>query len=65
MYQIDILIQGYPGRAVCHGGLGWSTSTLLGPDRDLVMKLVADGGPGHLGDRRAAASAVLERNIAD
>ncbi len=29
MYSLDILIQGYPGRAVCHGGLGWSTIALL------------------------------------
>lgn len=29
MYQVDVLIQGYPGRAVCHGGLGWSTIALL------------------------------------
>ncbi len=28
-YQVDVLIQGFPGRAVCHGGLGWSTITLL------------------------------------
>src|SRR5690348_3680778 len=29
MYRIDVLVQGYPGKAVCHGGLGWSTITLL------------------------------------
>ena len=29
MYQIDVLVQGYPGKAVCHGGLGWSTIALL------------------------------------
>ena len=28
-YQLDILVQGYPGKAVCHGGLGWSTIVLL------------------------------------
>ena len=28
-YQIDILVQGYPGKSVCHGGLGWSTIVLL------------------------------------
>ncbi len=33
-YQLDILIQGFPGRMVCHGGLGWSTVALLrGRDR--------------------------------
>ena len=28
-YQLDVLVQGYPGRSVCHGGLGWSTIALL------------------------------------
>lgn len=28
-YQLDILVQGYPGKSVCHGGLGWSTVVLL------------------------------------
>jgi glyoxylase-like metal-dependent hydrolase (beta-lactamase superfamily II) len=28
-YEIDILVQGYPGKTVCHGGLGWSTIVLL------------------------------------
>jgi glyoxylase-like metal-dependent hydrolase (beta-lactamase superfamily II) len=28
-YAIDILVQGYPGKTVCHGGLGWSTIVLL------------------------------------
>ena len=29
MYAIDVLIQGYPGKSLCHGGLGWSTIALL------------------------------------
>jgi N-acyl homoserine lactone hydrolase len=28
-YDIDIVVQGYPGKTVCHGGLGWSTIVLL------------------------------------
>jgi N-acyl homoserine lactone hydrolase len=28
-YELDILIQGFPGKMVCHGGLGWSTIALL------------------------------------
>ena len=28
-YDIEIAVQGYPGKAVCHGGLGWSTIALL------------------------------------
>jgi len=41
-YQIEILIQGFPGKSVCHGGLGWSTVPLLrGNGRILIL----DGGP--------------------
>ena len=28
-FSIDILVQGYPGKTVCHGGLGWSTVALV------------------------------------
>ena len=28
-YEIEILVQGYPGKTVCHGGLGWSTIVLV------------------------------------
>jgi glyoxylase-like metal-dependent hydrolase (beta-lactamase superfamily II) len=28
-YAIDIVLQGYPGKTVCHGGLGWSTVVLI------------------------------------
>ena len=29
VYDIDILVTGYPGKGVCHGSLGWSTIVLL------------------------------------
>src|SRR5256885_17044657 len=28
-WELDVLIQGFPGKMVCHGGLGWSTIALL------------------------------------
>ncbi len=28
-YDIDIVVQGFPGKSVCHGGLGWSTVLLM------------------------------------
>ncbi len=28
-WNIEIVVQGYPGKSVCHGGLGWSTIALL------------------------------------
>lgn len=27
--DVDIVVQGYPGKSVCHGGLGWSTIALV------------------------------------
>jgi glyoxylase-like metal-dependent hydrolase (beta-lactamase superfamily II) len=37
VYQIDVLVQGYPGKAVCHGGLGWSTITLLRSQQHTIL----------------------------
>jgi glyoxylase-like metal-dependent hydrolase (beta-lactamase superfamily II) len=37
-YSIDMLVQGFPGKTVCHGGLGWSTVALLrGHDRVMLI----------------------------
>ena len=43
-YQIDVLIQGFPGRSICHGGLGWSTVTLIrGEGRTILLDVGAFG----------------------
>ncbi len=41
-YDIDIIVQGYPGKSVCHGGLGWSTLALI---RGEGRVAVVDTGP--------------------
>jgi len=28
-YDIDVVVQGYPGKSLCHGGLGWSSVVLI------------------------------------
>jgi glyoxylase-like metal-dependent hydrolase (beta-lactamase superfamily II) len=28
-YDVDIVVQGFPGKSVCHGGLGWCSVVLL------------------------------------
>jgi len=43
-YAIDILVQGYPGKTVCHGGLGWSTIVLIRGEGHVA--LVDTGGFG-------------------
>lgn len=46
-YEIEILVQGYPGKSVCHGGLGWSTIVLLrGQNRVVLIDT------GHVGMRK-------------
>ena len=42
MYKLDVLIQGYPGKSLCHGGLGWSTIALLrGGGRSILVDVGA------------------------
>ena len=44
MYDVDVLVQGFPGRSICHGGLGWSTIALLrGEDRRILVDVGAFG----------------------
>jgi glyoxylase-like metal-dependent hydrolase (beta-lactamase superfamily II) len=58
MYQVDVLVQGYPGRAVCHGGLGWSTVTLLrGGGRTILVDV------GAFGVRKELAKQLRSRNV--
>jgi N-acyl homoserine lactone hydrolase len=45
MYDLTILIQGFPGRSTCHGGLGWSTVALLRGHGETI--LVDTGGYGY------------------
>ncbi len=36
-YELDIVVQGFPGKSVCHGGLGWSTIVLVRGHGRLAM----------------------------
>jgi N-acyl homoserine lactone hydrolase len=36
-FDIEILVQGFPGKSVCHGGLGWSTVVLLRGEGRIVL----------------------------
>ncbi|OZI74849.1 MBL fold metallo-hydrolase [Bordetella genomosp. 12] len=65
MYQIDILIQGFPGRAVCHGGLGWSTTTLLRHEGRNILVDVGAFGVRHLLHQQLQACGVAPDAITD
>ena len=51
-YEIDVIVQGFPGKSVCHGGLGWSSVILVKGHGRLAL---IDGGT--FGMRRT----ILER----
>lgn len=54
-YEIDIAVHGYPGKAVCHGGLGWSTIVLmLGHGRVIFIDTGSFGQRQLILDRLAA-----------
>ena len=36
-YDLDIVVQGFPGRSVCHGGLGWSSVVLIRAHSRIVL----------------------------
>src|SRR6188474_656752 len=50
-FSIDILVQGFPGKTVCHGGLGWSTVALV---RGQGRVILVDAG--NFGMRRVIAA---------
>ena len=43
-YNLDILVQGYPGKSVCHGSLGWSTNVLLRGEGRGALSFAQDPG---------------------
>jgi glyoxylase-like metal-dependent hydrolase (beta-lactamase superfamily II) len=57
-YQIDILVSGFPGRSLYHGGMGWSTIALIcGCDRVVVLDT------GGVGMRKLLMAALAERGV--
>jgi glyoxylase-like metal-dependent hydrolase (beta-lactamase superfamily II) len=58
MYDVDVLVQGYPGKSLCHGGLGWSTIALLrGQGRAILVDV------GAFGVRRELAKQLRSRDV--
>ncbi len=57
-YQLDVLIQGFPGRSVCHGGLGWSTIAMLRGNAKTILVDV-----GAFGVRRELGKQLSERGV--
>ena len=65
MYKLDVLVQGYPGKSVCHGGLGWSTIALLrGQGRVILIDVGAFGVRKEL-EKQLAARGVAAGDVTD
>jgi glyoxylase-like metal-dependent hydrolase (beta-lactamase superfamily II) len=57
-YEIDVLIQGFPGRMVCHGGLGWSTIALVRGEGRVALVDV-----GSFGMRKGLIAQLAKRGL--
>src|SRR5512135_2345385 len=57
-YDLDIIVQGFPGKSVCHGGLGWSTVALI---RGQGRVMLVDAGS--FGMRRIIIERLAKRGL--
>ncbi len=64
-YEIEIAVQGYPGKAVCHGGLGWSTIALLRGHGRVALIDTGSFGQRNLILERLAANDLTPADITD
>jgi len=64
-YQVDVLIQGFPGRAICHGGLGWSTVTLIRGEGRIILLDVGAFGMRKPLERRLKEFSVAPEDVTD
>lgn len=58
-WRIDIVVQGYPGKSVCHGALGWSTIALLRGHGKVVLIDVGSFAQRQLLQDRLAAHGLM------
>ena len=64
-YEIEVAVQGYPGKAVCHGGLGWSTIALLRGHGRVALIDTGSFGQRQLILDRLAANGLSPRDVTD
>lgn len=65
MYKLDVLVYGYPGKSVCHGGLGWSTIAMLrGEGRVILVDVGAFGIRKEL-EKQLRTRDLLPKDITD
>jgi glyoxylase-like metal-dependent hydrolase (beta-lactamase superfamily II) len=54
-YDIDIVVQGFPGKSVCHGGLGWSSVVIIRAPGRIAMVDVGGFGMRPMLNQRYAS----------
>jgi len=64
-YELDIVVQGYPGKSVCHGGLGWSTIALLRGEGRIALIDVGSFAQRGLLRRRLEARGLSPADVTD
>jgi N-acyl homoserine lactone hydrolase len=62
---VDIIVSGYPGKAVCHGGLGWSTIALLRHEKRVALIDVGTFGHRALLIKGLAARGLTPDDVTD
>src|SRR6187402_1184777 len=63
--NVDIIVSGYPGKSVCHGGLGWSTIALVRNGSRSALVDVGTFGQRELIRRFLADMSMREGDITD
>jgi N-acyl homoserine lactone hydrolase len=64
-YNLDILVQGYPGKSVCHGSLGWSTIALLRGEGRVALVDVGSFGQRKMLQEQLKAHGLAARDVTD
>ena len=64
-YNLDILVQGYPGKSVCHGSLGWSTIALLRGEGRIALVDVGAFSQRNLVQQQLAAHGLAPADVTD
>ena len=64
-FSIDILVQGYPGKTVCHGGLGWSTVALVRGQGRVILIDAGNFGMRRLIAERLSAHGLSPADVTD
>ena len=64
-FSIDILVQGFPGKTVCHGGLGWSTVALVRGEGKVILVDAGNFGMRRLVNERLAAHGLTPDDVTD